>query len=220
MSKKDITRLREDFPNLEGTIRGLKKDGKTDGFIADNLTNQGYKCSTSTIVRLRRELGITESLKHSGNAFRGHKHSEETKQKLSELKISTRASRGVNNYFYGLREEDSPTWKGGITSEHDLFFGSSVWKNARKFILKKDNHACQMCGSEEKKLSIHHIIPLKMDWDKRLELINMVTLCNSCHKKTYSREGLYIDILEELTKNSWRTEPVSQKEFMQAIDPG
>ena len=34
---------------------------------------------------------------------------------------------------------------------------------------------------------VHHIIPLRDDYTKGLELDNLICLCNRCHKKVHAR---------------------------------
>ncbi len=47
-------------------------------------------------------------------------------------------------------------------------------------VLERDHYKCQKCGKDEH--HIHHI-----DWDKKNNTPeNMITLCNSCHKKLHS----------------------------------
>lgn len=50
----------------------------------------------------------------------------------------------------------------------------------RKNVLKRDNHKCQYCGSEEN-LTIDHIIPKSRGGDTTWE--NLVTACHSCNNK-------------------------------------
>lgn len=51
-------------------------------------------------------------------------------------------------------------------------------KSERKEILKRDNHACRNCGSDEH-LEVHHIIPVTMGGTK--DESNLCTLCSDCH---------------------------------------
>lgn len=68
--------------------------------------------------------------------------------------------------------------------KHDRFYHSSAWKKAREIIKIRDNGLCVKCF-ENKKIVIgtivDHIIPLSVDWDKRLEESNLQLLCASCH---------------------------------------
>ena len=56
------------------------------------------------------------------------------------------------------------------------------YKEWRKKILEKDGNKCIKCGSIEK-LHCHHLIPWKVDQQKRFDVENGIVLCNSCHSK-------------------------------------
>lgn len=58
--------------------------------------------------------------------------------------------------------------------------GSQFYKNWRNAVLKRDHFQCTMCKSE-KNLHAHHIIPWKINIEKRFEVSNGRTLCCSCH---------------------------------------
>lgn len=81
--------------------------------------------------------------------------------------------------------EDNPCWKGGSRP----YYGPN-WHRQRRKALDRDDHTCQDCGSVER-LHVHHIRPIReFDEPKRANvLINLVTLCASCHRKW---EGLYL----------------------------
>ncbi|TWK49239.1 hypothetical protein CHCC20347_1522 [Bacillus paralicheniformis] len=32
---------------------------------------------------------------------------------------------------------------------------------------------------------VHHIVEVKQDWSKRLDLSNLESLCNACHNKVH-----------------------------------
>ena len=49
----------------------------------------------------------------------------------------------------------------------------------RKNILQRDNYHCQYCGSNEKKLSIDHVIPRSRGGDDSWE--NVITACLPCN---------------------------------------
>lgn len=51
----------------------------------------------------------------------------------------------------------------------------------RKQIFDRDNHQCRKCGkhSQQRKLQIHHIIPIIKNGSAAPE--NLITLCKECH---------------------------------------
>ena len=53
-----------------------------------------------------------------------------------------------------------------------------------KQILKDNNYQCEMCkdkGVITVATEVHHIIPLSIDFNKRLDDDNLMALCVSCH---------------------------------------
>jgi 5-methylcytosine-specific restriction protein A len=57
---------------------------------------------------------------------------------------------------------------------------SPKWKTVRKNFLAKNNH-CFACG-RNKKLEVHHIVPVHVDPSKELEEDNLMVLCDDpCH---------------------------------------
>ena len=51
----------------------------------------------------------------------------------------------------------------------------------RQEVLKRDNHMCQLCNSTDKKLDVHHIIPISLKGRDVLE--NLISVCRFCHRK-------------------------------------
>lgn len=50
--------------------------------------------------------------------------------------------------------------------------------------MARDRYQCVMCrarGVVTRATMVHHIVPVKKDWDKRLDLDNLMSLCESCH---------------------------------------
>ena len=56
----------------------------------------------------------------------------------------------------------------------------------RELIYRRDHGLCVQCRSNDIiKIGdvVDHIIPIRMDWSKRLEPTNLQTLCHACHNK-------------------------------------
>ncbi|MFD2663054.1 HNH endonuclease [Paenibacillus thailandensis] len=77
------------------------------------------------------------------------------------------------------------------------FRSSRAWTLKAVEIQKRDLHMCQVCIRNlyhtinqytYEGTSVHHIIPLAMDWDKRLSNDNLIVLCNQHH--SYAERGL------------------------------
>ena len=70
--------------------------------------------------------------------------------------------------------------------KHDRFYHSSAWIKLRDYVRIRDNGVCQQCLNE-KRITIgkpvDHIVPIAVDWDKRLDEDNVWLLCQACHTK-------------------------------------
>lgn len=71
------------------------------------------------------------------------------------------------------------------------FRWTKAWQNKRNEIRERDNQVCQVCARklhgyirqfETDDLSVHHIISLEVNFDKRLDNENLITLCAMHHE--------------------------------------
>lgn len=68
--------------------------------------------------------------------------------------------------------------------KHDRFYHSGLWIRCRDYIKIRDNGLCQHClNNKQIKVGtiVDHIIPLSVDWNKRLDEDNLQLLCVGCH---------------------------------------
>lgn len=97
-------------------------------------------------------------------------------------------------------------------TEEYKFYQSTAWKRKRNEIVKRDLCLCQSCLNIIKddyglnlltyrNLSVHHIKPLKDNWDKRLDGDNLITLCNQCHVMAENGE-IDEELLLEIAKRN------------------
>lgn len=66
------------------------------------------------------------------------------------------------------------------------FYNSKPWKALRLKALERDLYLCANClanNKYSKATSVHHIIKIKESWDLRLDLNNLKSLCEKCHKQ-------------------------------------
>lgn len=79
----------------------------------------------------------------------------------------------------------------------DKFRWSSSWKKKAKEIKERDRYLCQACLHQLKgtiskytseALSVHHIVPINQDWDRRLDDDNLITLCSFHHEAAEKNE--------------------------------
>ncbi|MBW3492284.1 HNH endonuclease [Bacillus sp. FDAARGOS_1420] len=75
------------------------------------------------------------------------------------------------------------------------FYNSRLWKDMRELMYRRDHGLCVPCRSKDIIQIgdvVDHIIPIRVDWSKRLEPTNLQTLCHACHnKKTKEDEKVY-----------------------------
>ena len=83
-----------------------------------------------------------------------------------------------------------------------------VWK--RK-IRRRDNYTCQICGvrrtkynRRKVKLHVHHIVRFIDNKDRRYDLYNGITLCESCHRKTYGKEEKFADEFNKIVASKYK----------------
>lgn len=80
----------------------------------------------------------------------------------------------------------------------DPFYKSAVWRQARKTALERDFYICQDCLAAKRRgemirprtaTVVHHILPVEQRPDLRLDLDNLVSLCDPCHNKRHPEKG-------------------------------
>lgn len=90
-----------------------------------------------------------------------------------------------------------------------------LFKENRIKALKRDDFKCRKCGldgTNEGDFDVHHIIPFKKSKDD--SLVNLITLCASCHKKAdnqWLRVGVTNYLRRWMDENS-RQMPELQKQ--------
>lgn len=74
---------------------------------------------------------------------------------------------------------------------YDKFYRTKEWLTKRGYIMDRDMHLCIDClinidDPVEAKI-VHHIEPVKDNWNRRLDNSNLISVCDSCHKKIEGR---------------------------------
>lgn len=71
--------------------------------------------------------------------------------------------------------------------KYQPFYQSSEWKELRERVLQDNNYLCSECkkkGIIRTANTVHHKIPIEVDWSKRLDYDNCIAVCGSENKKT------------------------------------
>lgn len=64
------------------------------------------------------------------------------------------------------------------------FYASAQWIRLREATLSRAGYQCQMCkmnGRLTPATEVHHKMPIRVDWSKRLSPDNLIALCHRCH---------------------------------------
>ena len=88
------------------------------------------------------------------------------------------------------------------------FYKSKVWKDKREEIKSLDKGLCQRCLIKfgiitTNGLEIHHIEPLNIKWEKRLQNDNLITLCKQCHIYLDKRNNGELDFEWTRMEKEW-----------------
>lgn len=76
-------------------------------------------------------------------------------------------------------------------SQADKFRNTQSWRRKSEEIKTRDFHLCRICLSNmyntklkynSQRLSVHHIIPLAEDFERRFDNDNLITLCSYHHE--------------------------------------
>ena len=86
-----------------------------------------------------------------------------------------KTAKAENNRYYDKYQRNK---------KHDRFYHSAAWIKCRDYIRIRDNGLCQHCLNQ-KRITVgiiaDHIVPLSVDWNKRLDESNLQLLCAGCH---------------------------------------
>ena len=77
------------------------------------------------------------------------------------------------------------------------FYGSGRWQKVREKQIKQQP-LCEMCmekGKTKQADVVDHIVPVRVDWNKRFVMSNLQSLCYKCHaKKTQEDKRKYDEL--------------------------
>lgn len=92
----------------------------------------------------------------------------------------------VHRWTEEQRERERQRWydERQRNRQAQAFYRSPAWKAFRLEILERDNHLCQRCRRHHritKANTVHHLVPILVDWERRLDGTNVESICSSCH---------------------------------------
>jgi len=128
--------------------------------------------------------------KNKGSFKKGHKMSQETKDKIKETMKNNPKISGKNSHMYGKKGKLSNNWKGGVTPFNKLVRNTFEYKEWRESIYKRDNYTCQnknckFCNNKRgTELHPHHIKLISEFPDLIFDINNGITYCKKFHLKS------------------------------------
>lgn len=86
----------------------------------------------------------------------------------------------VDRFLDFLRDHLVPQWE--LEAKRGRL-RAKQWDILRKKALKRDNYTCCNCGARNRRLHVHHIVPVEKGGSNKLT--NLATACDRCHKKIH-----------------------------------
>jgi 5-methylcytosine-specific restriction endonuclease McrA len=100
--------------------------------------------------------------------------------------------RGRCQSCFAVAAKRTNNWTGKATPArvaHQTFITSSAWRKVAREVKARDGFTCTECGTD-RKLTVHHLIPVRTAPHLALEHDNCVTLCSSCHGRHETKGGV------------------------------
>lgn len=91
------------------------------------------------------------------------------------------------------------------STQANTFRKTNKWTEKSKSIRERDKNLCQICLLDKyntnyrytyEQLEVHHIVPLEEDYSKRLDSLNLITLCKYHHKMAETGQISKEELLE------------------------
>ncbi|MFR9055781.1 MAG: HNH endonuclease [Acidaminococcus intestini] len=110
--------------------------------------------------------------------------------------------------WYECPKKPKRKWYPKRRGQIERFRSTATWQKKREEVLTRDHYLCRVCLDADHRinnrgLSVHHITPLGKDFERRLDIDNLITLCSKHHDE--AEHGLIpANRLRELAKTSPR----------------
>ena len=109
---------------------------------------------------------------------------------------------------YTHRGAKNCNWKGGVTEFNDKIRRNDLYKKWQLKVFQRDRFTCKWCDHRSKKSKAHgdktsDIHAHHLDRNKRLfyKVGNGITLCITCHLKTYGKEEKFAKVFKEILRD-------------------
>ncbi|WP_394864565.1 hypothetical protein [Clostridium perfringens] len=84
-----------------------------------------------------------------------------------------------------------------VNKMENKFYSSSAWQRLRNSVMRECGWKCYVCSNVypdtnlrhyTEAREVHHVIPIRDCWDKRLDVDNLVCLCTEHHHMIHQNE--------------------------------
>ena len=185
--------------------KGSKHTPETRKRLAEMLL--GYhktdKFKKAHIASLKRQVGVL-------SPQWGRKRSAEVRDKIRQAKLKNPIRYWLGKTQPHFRGMNNPNWKGGVTTENEKARKSSEYKEWRINVFKRDNFTCRVC-LKGGYVQANHIYPFRSHKELRYDVNNGITLCIECHRYTFMREHLFINLFQGILKNGFNSANTSKE---------
>lgn len=98
-----------------------------------------------------------------------------------EMQKAKREVRALNKQIRGLKKEHLQTVN---AMNYQAYLKTKHWNDTRKKALKRAKCTCQLCGTKDSVLNVHHKTYENKGKEKAKDLI---VLCSNCHAKFHDK---------------------------------
>lgn len=167
-----------------------RKDFGNDRSRPDGRDRTCFQCRRAVFPCTHQLFRLGEP-----SRFKGRKHSEEAKARMSAAKkglqlrlgkkhtLETRAKISITTRERTPRGAAHPSWKGGALSLNLSLRRQPEYFVWRKTVFARDGYRCRDCGDDRGgNLCAHHEKPMAKFPELAHDVDNGVTLCHPCHE--------------------------------------
>lgn len=164
-------------------------------------------CSYHTIRKWLKKHSLTFSKKEVASmkdvwnkGLTGYKNKKWSEESKTNKRLNT--PKGINHHSY----------RGGGRSERKYIQDFINSKRQDIYNLYGGEAICAKCAKGNCKIELHHIEPVCLTPFKAYDILNIIPLCESCHKKTHKEIGHYRAMfnLDELDWTNIRPDEITE----------
>lgn len=177
--------LIKDYLELDSSYRVADKHGVSATAVKRLLKKAG-------VLRTQNDAA---KIKYSKKQFNKYNRTKEHKENLSNL---AKQRTGENNHFFGKKHSDdvknklsdvakkrikerNPNYKNGKYIRRPRDYKIAEFKPIRNFVFNRDKFTCFYCKIRGGHLHAHHILPYWVKPEAFLDEKNLITVCTVCH---------------------------------------